>query len=233
MNAGGANLWIGFNAAYADEEEVQNAAFPDGDGTLKGFFQKVVALDAGQRIYDAIWDNFSGRIRLLLHNKYVFTPFWKHHNGVERFEDWEDWFRASQRRFRRALEERHTVRVLSLAFDRLYVLRNQIIHSGATEQLGQPGAGTRRRRAPGLSHAWVRRRHDGQPARRPAASPLSGRGLGFRCGGQAPDADCRSCSTPSSPACYAPRLCMLARVSDMALPPVNAAGWPGSRLPRR
>ena len=75
-------LWIGFNAAYADEEEVQIAAAPERDA-FKEFFEKVVALDAGQRIYDAIWDNFSGPIRVLLHNKYVFTPFWKHHNGVE------------------------------------------------------------------------------------------------------------------------------------------------------
>ena len=64
---------IGFNAAYADEEEVQNAAAPERDA-FKEFFQKVVALDAGQRIYDAIWDNFSGPIRVLLHNKYLLTP---------------------------------------------------------------------------------------------------------------------------------------------------------------
>ena len=124
-------LWIGFNSAYADEEEIQNAAAPERDA-FKEFFQRVVRLDAGQRIYDAIWDNFSGPIRVLLHNKYVFTPFWKHHNGLEGFEDWEEWFRASERRFRRALEERDTVRVLRLVFDRLYLLRNQIVHGGAT-----------------------------------------------------------------------------------------------------
>ena len=124
-------LRIGFNAAYADEEEVQNAAAPERDA-FKDFFQRVVRLDADQRIYDAIWDNFSGPIRVLLHNEYVFTPFWKHHNGAEGFEGWEEWFRASERRFRRALEERDTVRVLRLVFDRLYVLRNQIVHGGAT-----------------------------------------------------------------------------------------------------
>ena len=51
---------------------------------------------------------------------------------IPSFEDWEEWFRASERRFRRALEERDTVRVLRLVFDRLYVLRNQIVHGGAT-----------------------------------------------------------------------------------------------------
>ena len=91
-----------------------------------------MALDAEPRIYDAIWDNFSGSIRVLLHNRYVFTPFWKHHNGVEGFEDWKEWFRASERRVRRSLEERDTVRVLRLGFDRLHVLRNRIVHGGAT-----------------------------------------------------------------------------------------------------
>ena len=37
-----------------------------------------------------------------------------------------------ERRFRRALEKRDTVRVLHLVFDRLYVLLNQIVHGGAT-----------------------------------------------------------------------------------------------------
>ena len=182
-------LWIGFNAAYADEEEVQNAAAAERD-TFKEFFQRVVRLDAGQRIYDAIWDNFSGPIRVLLHNKYVFTPFWKHHNGVEGFEDWEEWFRASERRFRRALEERDTVRVLRLVFDRLYVLRNQIVHGGATwNQPGQPGPGARRRRDPRLSHARLRRRHDGPPARGLGSPLLPGRGIGSRGDRRAPCAD--------------------------------------------
>ena len=124
-------LWIGFNAAYADEEELQNAAPPERDA-FNDFFRRVVALDAGRRIYDAIWNNFSGPIRVLLDNKFVFSPFWKHHNGLAGFEDWEERFRASERRFLRALRSRDTVLVLRLVFDRLYVLRNQLVHGGST-----------------------------------------------------------------------------------------------------
>ena len=80
-------LWIGFNATCADEEKVQNAAAPERDA-FEEFFRRVVALNAGQRIYDAISGNFSEPIRVLLHNKYVFTPIWKYHHGVEGFEDW-------------------------------------------------------------------------------------------------------------------------------------------------
>ena len=124
-------LWIAFNAAYADEEEFrgvvvgERAAFSD-------FFRKVVAFDPGQRIYNAIWENFSGPIRVLLRNKFVFDSFWQHHNGIAGFEDWAQRFQASERRFMQALQTRNTVRVLSFVFERLYVLRNQLVHGGAT-----------------------------------------------------------------------------------------------------
>ena len=66
-------LWIGFNAAYADEEEFHNAA-PGERAAFASYFRKVVALDAGQRVYDAIWNNFSGPIRVLLHNRLCVQP---------------------------------------------------------------------------------------------------------------------------------------------------------------
>ena len=124
-------LWISFNSAYADEKEFHNAA-PGKRAAFASYFRKVVALDPGQRVYDAIWNNFSGPIRVLLHNRFVFNPFWQHRNGIGGYEDWEERFRASERRFARALRARDTVEVLSLVFDRLYVLRNQLVHGGAT-----------------------------------------------------------------------------------------------------
>lgn len=124
-------LWIAFNAAYADEDEFQ-ATQPGERASFAGFFDKAVALDADRRIYDAIWQSFSGPIRLLMNNKYVFNPFWQHHNGIEGFEDWEDRFAASTRRFTQALRDQDSTRILSFVFDRLYVLRNQLVHGGST-----------------------------------------------------------------------------------------------------
>ena len=69
-------LWVGFNAAYADEEEFHNAA-PGERAAFASYFRKVVALDPGQRVYNAIWNNFSGPIRVLLHNRFVLAaPQW-------------------------------------------------------------------------------------------------------------------------------------------------------------
>lgn len=101
-------------------------------GAFEGFFAKLVALDADQQIYNAIWKQFSGPIRNLMQNRYVFNPFWQFHNGVDGFDDWEERFNASARSFAQAVQSTDTTRVLSFVFDRLYILRNQLIHGGAT-----------------------------------------------------------------------------------------------------
>lgn len=124
-------LWIAFNAAYADEGALQGIATGER-AAFEDFFAKLVALDANQQIYNAIWQRFSGPIRNLMQNRYVFNPFWQFHNGVNGYDDWEDRFSASAHSFAQALQSGDTARVLSFVFDRLYVLRNQLIHGGAT-----------------------------------------------------------------------------------------------------
>ena len=127
-------LWIAFNAAYADERDFQ-AELPKEWESFMSYFCKVVTLDAEQRICNAIWNNFSGPIRLLMDNEFVFKPFWKHQNGIEGYEDWENRFQREKRKFKRiALKQtdKDTKETLSLVFERLYVLRNQLVHGGAT-----------------------------------------------------------------------------------------------------
>ncbi len=124
-------LWIAFNAAYADEGSLQGIATGER-GTFEDFFAKLVALDADQQIYNAIWQRFSGPIRNLMQNRYVFNPFWQFHNGVDGYDNWEESFNASARSFAQAVQSTDTARVLSFVFDRLYILRNQLIHGGAT-----------------------------------------------------------------------------------------------------
>ena len=122
-------LWIGFNAAYAADlrtyQQGERVVFAD-------YFRALIDLDAEGRIQALIWDRFSREIGLLLENKYVFAPFWSHHNGVTGYDDWERRLAESQAVSRRALARRDTCTVLSVVFDRLYVLRNQLMHGGAT-----------------------------------------------------------------------------------------------------
>lgn len=128
-------LWIAFNAAYADEREFQS--IPQGErAAFLDFFGRLTALDKDRRIYEAVWQRFSGPVRLLLENRYVFNRFWQHHNGIDGFADWEDRFRMSARSFAQAFQAGDSARVLSFVFDRLYVLRNQLVHGGATWNSG-------------------------------------------------------------------------------------------------
>jgi hypothetical protein len=122
-------LWIGFNAAYASDI-VED--FSSERGAFRAFFEALVELDNKHRIYNVVWDRFPHEIRLLLNNKYVFAPFWNHHNNLSGFENWADSLSQSQKVIAISMAKRDTARILSVVFDRLYVLRNQIIHGGAT-----------------------------------------------------------------------------------------------------
>lgn len=122
-------LWIGFNAAYA--ADVGSALETERDH-FRGFFATMVGFDAQHRIYDTVWQRFPHEIRMLLDNPYVFAPFWQHHNGVPGNEDWAERLERSRAAIRGALGKQDTAMILSILFDRLYMLRNQLVHGGAT-----------------------------------------------------------------------------------------------------
>ena len=123
-------LWIAFNSAYS--QDIGIAYHVSEKGRFKSFLSTLLAFDTSDRIYDVVWTRFPHEIRLVLENQYVFGPFWNHLNGVEGNEDWAERLETSVRKAKLALSEKDTERVLSELFDRLYVLRNQMIHGGAT-----------------------------------------------------------------------------------------------------
>lgn len=129
-DAGFIFYWIAFNAAYA--EELDDTAVTGERSALGDYFQKITELDRERLIDRAIWERYPQSIRLLLQNRYVFMPFWKHHNQVPGYEDWEARFKKSKRSIGQALGRSDTKTVLTTLFDRLYVLRNQLVHGGAT-----------------------------------------------------------------------------------------------------
>jgi len=128
-------LWIAFNAAYADEHEFHLNP-PKERSAFRKYFGKLVQLDQDRRIYNALWDEFPGPVRMLMDNKYVFEPFWKHQNGIPGFQDWEKSFKKSRIAFHKAFGHNETVAVLSMLFERLYTLRNQLVHGGSTWHSG-------------------------------------------------------------------------------------------------
>lgn len=122
--------WISFNAAYAHMTPnqltiTQRELFAD-------YFKKITDHDRDSVVYDAIWEKFSGPIRNLLNNKYVFQPFWNYHNQISGSDDWEVKLKKQERKIKTALGKKDTGLILAILFERLYTLRNQLIHGGAT-----------------------------------------------------------------------------------------------------
>ncbi len=62
----------------------------------------------------------------------MFEPFWKALREHDSSDGWERKLNTSHRRALRAVLDGDTGCVLSVVFDRLYVLRNQLVHGGAT-----------------------------------------------------------------------------------------------------
>jgi hypothetical protein len=122
-------LWIGFNSAYASEISAQLSS---ERGTFRAYFDNLVHLDKARRIHNAVWDKFAQEVRLLLSNKYVFAPFWHNQNGIDGYQDWAARLATSNRQTASAMKRFDTSRILCNVFDRLYVLRNQLVHGGAT-----------------------------------------------------------------------------------------------------
>lgn len=121
-------LWIALNAAYATE-------FGDEKPQLEQFRQFVAKLlrhDPQGRLHKALFDQFTGPIRNIFENKYLYQPFW---DGLRRHDSTEAWktpFEGGRANALKALMEQRTLDVTGLLCSRLYVLRNQLIHGGAT-----------------------------------------------------------------------------------------------------
>ena len=134
-------LWVAFNAAYAIERSAAVAAWGEIGATERAlqrrFFEQLTGVGY-KRIHNTIRTRLWGAVPRLMSNEYVFHGFWE--SLTEDRFDWENWVRKNdfeaQRdgvpQLLRTGSERNTRKVLNLLFDRLYVLRNQLMHGCAT-----------------------------------------------------------------------------------------------------
>lgn len=122
-------FWIAFNAAYAcNDESVKRTE----SKTYTQFIGKLVDLDKSQSIYKILWQTFPSSIRILLNNQYVFQPFWDFQNEKISKTEWENQFNKAKTAANDALGKQDTVALASIVLSRLYTLRNQLMHGGAT-----------------------------------------------------------------------------------------------------
>jgi hypothetical protein len=110
-------LWIAFNAAYAQELD-DNDRTPD-KVAFTAFLQKLCDLDTSKCIDDLIWKEFSGSIRTLLDNPYVFHPFWEFQRGRISEVEWKNRFASAKKSAQSALASGNTPALLSVVFNRL------------------------------------------------------------------------------------------------------------------
>ena len=121
-------LWVALNAAYAEEfgfEKVERVK-------AREFLGKLLACDTTRRLHDVVFRQFTGPIRTLIENKFVFEQFWRALRDHDSSDAWSTQFAAERQLALRALMGNQTDLVLSIVLDRLYVLRNQLVHGGAT-----------------------------------------------------------------------------------------------------
>ena len=78
-------LWVALNAAYAQEFGHEKRE----RDMARGFINRVLAIDHDGRLHSILFSQYSGSIRTLIENKFVFEPFWqalRDHDGSGQWE---------------------------------------------------------------------------------------------------------------------------------------------------
>jgi len=122
------SLWVAFNACYAVNIGKENTLTEKEQ--FKEFITKLVEHDKEKRFFNLLWHQFSGPVRLLIENQYVFRQYWDFQRGE--IADWKQPFAKSVSSSMRYLSDQKIPELLEVVLDRLYTLRNQLIHGGAT-----------------------------------------------------------------------------------------------------
>jgi len=122
------SLWIAFNACYAINTNKENQLTERTQFTK--FISRLIEYDYEKRIFNLLWLQFSGPVKLLIENQYVFKPFWDYQRGE--ITDWKHSHEKSIENAMKFLSEQQVAELLEVVLDRLYILRNQILHGGAT-----------------------------------------------------------------------------------------------------
>jgi hypothetical protein len=123
-------LWIAFNAAYGHEIEDRKTF---GEQRVFGhFLQRLFDGDSDGLLYRVLWEAYPGPIRVLIDNPYVYAPFWDYQNGRIDEATWRERFAQARAQAHRAIGQMDAHGVLVVVFERLYTLRNQLLHGGST-----------------------------------------------------------------------------------------------------
>ena len=123
-------LWIAFNAAYGHEIDARWGVTERE--VLANFLKILIEADDAKVLYELAWQEFSGAFRSLIDNQFVYQKYWDFQKGKLSEEEWLRCFKKDKSAANRALGRMDTGKFLTVVFERLYTLRNQLIHGSAT-----------------------------------------------------------------------------------------------------
>ena len=126
------SLWISFNACYAIDEG-GSESLAERFAFLR-FVEKLVKHDTDKKIYAILWETYSGPVKALIKNPYVFHGFWVAKRKSDKDNAWKEEFNNLSVSALNCLSRQQVPELLSIVLDRLFVVRNQLLHGGATYQ---------------------------------------------------------------------------------------------------
>jgi len=121
------SLWIAFNACYA--VDLKGISSKSEKAKLRDFTSSLVQFDR-TRLYNLFWEKYSGPVRVLIENKFVFERFWEFNRGD--VDDYIGAFNKSIATAHNFLSKENIEGLMEIVLERLYTLRNSIMHGGST-----------------------------------------------------------------------------------------------------
>jgi len=126
-------LWISFNAAYGDDANLKPSRWKTKDhNKIAQFLCQIVKKDADDRLADVIRMH-KKQFDKILAIRFLFRPFWQ---AAYIRVAWLRWSNPSSTFVTQRLKVQNgfatTFTVLRYTFDRLYTLRSQLFHGGAS-----------------------------------------------------------------------------------------------------
>ncbi|MDF1763874.1 MAG: hypothetical protein P1U57_10730, partial [Oleibacter sp.] len=122
--------WIGLSACCVTSAR--------NDQTVPNFLplvQRLTEFDSNKRYYQLLWQQYSGPVKELIKNPYVFAPYWEAQRAADSKDNqWRPAFEQSSVAALNCLSRQRVPELVAIVFDRLYVLQNQLIQGGATYQ---------------------------------------------------------------------------------------------------
>ena len=121
--------WIGFNALYSSSE-IDNPK--QESKKIWNFIRELSNLDHGNLLWSLLCFENPVLAKRIVANELLFINFW---NSMHNYEDsWEDSFFYSNQEIQSFLKDKNIAKYVSAIMQRIYLLRNQLIHGGATHQ---------------------------------------------------------------------------------------------------